>query len=524
MPTTTSHTFYLYGAYTFLLIMWVVGYDGIDFMGDVYYLKTGWSFWNGQLINFDNHLSLRWGAYVFSGLFTYILDFSDRSGSLVTLLFYCITVTLIWQVIPYNNLKKWGVLFFISHIFVIHNLSKVYPDSLLILWVLLVPISSLYRHKYPIAAAAVMVFALIFGIGTKETMIFLVPFVFLLFPFDYWRKRELTYYYYFLLFAGLGLIGYLSYFYLYFNDPFYQIRLLQEGDYFSAISYREEGWKSLLARLTYLPILNLVDNYYWLWIIMAIPSWYYGAKYQKAIHIEFALCNSLLLFGFWFMTSSLDYYNPILLNPRYMIIMVAPLSISVASGILFWIQNEIWRRNLALMLVAGGMTALFRSDWLAGFFLEAVAAVVYFVYHKRLWLYFAVLMAIPLLASIQHQHQLKNYRHFKALFAAQILEAETENKLLLTHEFLYRSSNVILGEPQKEYSLISLGSLEKVKQDIPENFTLFTYNYYRHAFLSEQVYLDEFSDWARLTGYSKTTEYIDEWIRIENYSRVSLED
>jgi len=524
MPTTSSHTFYLYGAYTFLLIMWVAGYQGPDFADDIYYIETGWKFWNGLPIKFDNHLSLRWGAYFFSGLPAYILEFSDRSGSLITLLFYCITVTLVWLVIPYNNLKKWGILFYLAHVFVLHYLSKVYPDSLLILWVLLVPISSLYRHNHPIGASAVMVLAFILGFGTKETMIFLIPFVLLLLPFDYYKKRKLTFYYSFLGFASLGLAVYFIYFYIYFNDPFFRIRLLQEVEYFSAISVKDTGWMSLLARLTYQPILTLVDNYYWLWIVMAIPSWYYGAKYQKAIHIEFALCNSLLLVGFWFMTSSLETYNPIQLNPRYLIVMIAPLSVSIASGIIYWIQNETWRMNLALILVAGGLTALFRSDWLVGFFLEAIAAVIYFIYHKRLWLYFAVLMAIPLLASIQYQHQLKNYRHFREQLSAQALKAQSESTPLMTHEFVYRSRNVILREPDTFYPIVSLSRLEEIKQDIPERITLFTYSYYRNAFPEEQVYLDELRNWIRNEGFIKSTIYIDEWVRIESYSKAIVDD
>jgi len=525
MPTTSSHIFYLYGAYTFLLIMWIAGYQGIDFKDDIFYIETGWAFWNGLPIQFDNHLSLRWGAYLYSGLFTYLLDYSDRSASLITLLFYGLTVTLVWWVIPYNNLKKWGVLFYLAHVFVIHYLSKVHPDSLLILWVLLVPISSLYRHKNPIAASAVMVLAIAFGLGTKETMVFMVPFVLLLFPFDYYKGKKMTFYYYFIGFAVLGIIMYLGYFYLYFHDPFFQFKLLHEAENIFSVTDREEGWRNLLSRLTYRPIHSLVDNYYWLWMVMAIPSWYYGAKYQKTIHIEFALCNSLLLLGFWFMTSSLDSYQPVQLNPRYLIIMIAPLSVSIASGIIFWIQNETWRRNMALLLVAGGLTALFRSEWLVGFFLEAVAVVIYFVYHKRLWLYFATLMAVPIIASVQYQQQLKNYRHFRNHLSTQVLEAEAEKIPLFTHEFIYRSSNVILREPDKSYTIASLYRFEEeVQQNIPDRFTLFTYSYYRHAFPEEQVYLDEFRNWIRTAGFSKSTIHVDEWVRIENYTRGPLED
>jgi hypothetical protein len=48
----------------FLITFWLVGFDGITFSDDVYYLLAGKSFWRGTMVFSDYHFSTRWGAYI----------------------------------------------------------------------------------------------------------------------------------------------------------------------------------------------------------------------------------------------------------------------------------------------------------------------------------------------------------------------------------------------------------------------------------------------------------------------------
>src|SRR5690554_6046561 len=120
-----------------LIGYWLFGYDGITFSDEVAYLQLGHQLWNDQAVVSDYHFTSRWGAFLFSGFFTHIFGFSDRYASLATLGFYLLTLYILWKITPLKS-RKWTVLFFISNIYLLHFLTKVYPDGFLILWVILI--------------------------------------------------------------------------------------------------------------------------------------------------------------------------------------------------------------------------------------------------------------------------------------------------------------------------------------------------------------------------------------------------
>jgi hypothetical protein len=52
-----------------------------------------------------------------------------------------------------------------------HFLTKVYPDSLLVFWTVLVPFSAVYREDRPFLSALGVTSGFFFGFITKETII-----------------------------------------------------------------------------------------------------------------------------------------------------------------------------------------------------------------------------------------------------------------------------------------------------------------------------------------------------------------
>src|SRR5690554_6021444 len=117
----------------FLIIYWIWGYDGIAFSDEVTYLQLGHQLWSNESVISNYHFTSRWGAFLFSGFFTFLLGFSDRYASLATLIFYLLTLYVAWRVTP-PGLRKWAVLFFIGNVYLLHFLTKVYPDGFLIFW------------------------------------------------------------------------------------------------------------------------------------------------------------------------------------------------------------------------------------------------------------------------------------------------------------------------------------------------------------------------------------------------------
>jgi hypothetical protein len=500
----------------FLVFYWIWGYDGITFSDEVAYLQLGHQLWSNESVVSDYHFTSRWGAFLFSGLFTNLLGFSDRYGSIATLIFYLLTLSVLWRVTP-SGLRKWAVLFFIGNVYLLHFLTKVYPDGFLILWVTLIPAAAVWRHDKPFAAACVMVTSFFIGFCTKETIVFLAPFPLLLFLADLRGRHSLNFYYYSGGIAVILAILYFGYYQWQFGDWLYRFKSVNEGHYISEYTYHDKGLANILKRITYLPILTFIERTYWLWWIMALPGIYYGIKKKDSMAFEFGASALCLLIGFWFMTSTLEFYNPIYLNPRHLIILVAPLSICIALGAKYWLHSLQWKRALALLLSSAGMYSIIFADWKVGLFYILFSGILFLRSRKIQFTAMAFGLVLPVLFSVYYQHQLKNYAHFSQSFRSAALGA-SDTSPLLTHDFIYFSREVLLQEPQVQRTIVSMAQMESLIQNPPEALTLFVYSYYRHAYPAEQLYLDKARKWIN-DNYVLTRKEENQWIGIENYNR-----
>ncbi|MBS9525755.1 hypothetical protein KI659_17175 [Litoribacter alkaliphilus] len=518
MKNPYSHYYYLGAGCIFLILYWLLGYEGIAFEDDVLYFQFGQSYYQGQQVQSEDYLSHRWGSYLFSGWITSLLGPSYRLATLINLVAYLGTLTIIWLVIPYRNLKKWGVIFFVTHLFTLQYLNKLFPDSLLIFWVLLIPVLSLYRHSEAPKTAIAMGLVMFLGFFTKESVSFLFIYPLILMAFDMHFKKPLKFYFYFFPFAGILMAGYFLYYWWNFDSPFYHIMTLQESYHLLSHSYAESGWKAILSRLTYQPFIHLTENYLWVLVMLALPSWYLGMKFHKPIHLEFAIANTLLLAGFWFMTTSLHHYNPMYLQPRHMIIMVAPLSVAIAYGVPSWLQNEIWRRNLAILMFGGSLIALSQAWWVMAGMLALISALIFKLYGKKLW---PALAGILLLAGILFPFQeitSKNYSHFYRHFVEENKKASKSKIPLFTNDFVYRSREVLAVNPVGTHYLHSIGHFD-LMEEIPAQLRLMVYHRQIHQYPHEDQLLEEFQTWLTRNGYHKIGESEDDWVGIYLYGR-----
>lgn len=500
----------------FLLFYWLWGYDGITFSDEVAYLQLGHQLWNNESVVTDYHFTSRWGAFLFSGIFTHLLDFSDRSGSVATLIFYLSTLVVVWRVTP-SAFRRWSVLFFIGNVYLLHFLTKVYPDGFLILWVALVPTAAVWRHREPFAAACVMAVAFFIGFCTKETIVFLAPFPLLLFVIDLQKRERLNFYYYF---GGITLViaaAYLGYYHWQFGDWLYRFKTVNEGHYISEYTYHDKGIGSILRRITYLPILTFIDRTYWLWWVMAIPGIYSGIRKQEPIALEFGASALCLLIGFWFMTSTLEFYNPVYLNPRHLIILIAPLAVCVALGSTRWLSSSRWRAGMAVLLASAGTYSIIYSDWKAGVFYVLFAGLFFLKKREIQFTAMTLGLILPVLFSVYYQHQLKNYPHFLQAFRTAYFQS-TATSPLLTHDFIFLSREVLLQEPQVQTNIFSMAQMENLVQNPPDSLTLFIYQYYHHAYPVEQEYLNKTRTWIN-ANYRLNQQEETQWIKIEKYCR-----
>jgi hypothetical protein len=484
----------LLGGTFFLFLYWLLGFDGITFSDDVYYLLAGKNFWEGSMEVNSYHFSSRWGAYVPSGLIGFILGFDPHKISLISLLSYVGSLWLLVQLLP-RKVNPWIlIMWMVTQVYFLHFLTKVYPDSLLVLWAVLIPFAASYRREKPIKAAFGVIAGLLFGFVTKETIVLLAPLPLLLFSFDVRRKiLSIQFYLSLIIFGMLAGVTYLGFFWWNFGDPFYRISSINAGHYISEFTYADKGIWSILKRISYLPILTFVERAYWIWIVMAIPGIYMAWKKRFSPGVEMSLALVCLIIGFWFMTSTLAFYNPIYLNPRHLIILVPILAFLIAMG---WeeLQTNRELNSLILGLVALGVViSVLQQDWKMAAFQFAFWLVLLFQKIPQRNLAIGILLLLPVLASIFYQYRNKAYSEFHKTLEAEVSKTDSP---ILTNNFIHFSREVLLPNNETAQELLlPIEKLDSLKPLLPSQIRVFIYSYYLHAYPKEQEDVIKLEKW-----------------------------
>ena len=367
----------------------------------------------------------------------------------------------------------------------------------------------------------ILVLALFGGFLTKETIIFLAPFPILLLLWD-WKNRSLNpIFYYSILVTGLIFsLLYLGYFWIEFGDPLYRITSINAGHYISEFTYADKGIWSILKRLTITPFITFVERAYWPWMVFAIPGIYEGFKSKDAPAFEFALAFLLLLLGFWFMSSTLEFYNPIYLNPRHLIIFIPILAFLISIGWNVWASSRKWKINLSILILAGSLISMFQGDFKQVVFLMAFTAVIWLDKKALKIPILALLLIFPALYSIHYQKELKQYEALISTIDELTHDPERQGPIL-TNNFIHFSREVILpfdesGDPKRyQDQLVPIESIDELNQDLPEHLSVLIYQYYQHAYPKEQEDVDRLEAWLKKNNYKldSETETGNLWVR-----------
>ncbi|RIW15551.1 hypothetical protein D0X99_08965 [Algoriphagus lacus] len=503
----------------FLVGYWLIGYDGITFSDDVYYLLAGKSFWEGTMEVNAYHFSTRWGAYVPSGLFGSLLGFEPHRISLVSLLSYAGTLWLLIKILP-DKVNPWLlVIWSCTQVYFLHFLTKVYPDSLLVFWTILIPFSATFRSKRPVLSALGVISGLFFGFITKETIVFMALLPVLLFAWD-WKKAKSNLPFYAWL-VGFGLVVgslYLGYFWFQFGSPFYRFESIQDGHYISEFTYADKSTWVMIRRLSILPILTFVERSYWLWFVFAIPGLYKLWKNPQSPGLEFGLAFLSLLICFWFMSTSFRFYNPIYLNPRHLIILVPILGFLIALGWEEWQENLKLKRIITGLILLGVVISLIQQDWkMAGFQFMGIG-ILYTLKDKKLTWAFGIYLLIPAVFSISYQRNLKEYPSMLQTLRMEASNSENQSPIL-TNNFLDFSKKVLLPDsPDSQILLVPIEKLDSIKSHPPQEIRVLLYDYYRHAYPKEQVDVTALEKWLEME-YAPVSETRKDLVWIRTFRR-----
>lgn len=487
----------LLGGLVFLLIYWWIGFDGITFSDDVYYLMAGKRFWEGTMEFNSYHFSTRWGAYIPSGLVGFLVGFDPHLISLISWISYAASLGLLIKLLPSQTNPWILVLWSCTQVYFLHFLTKVYPDSQLVFWTVLVPFAATFRKEKPFWAALGVVSGLFFGFLTKETMVFLAPFPLLLACFDLGKKDFNPTFY--LTLAGIGILFgcvYLGYFWWKFGNPFYRFESIQDGHYISEFTYADKSAWVMFKRLTIFPIVTFIQRAYWPWIVLALPA-LAGLKANLARgHLEVALALICLIVCFWMMSTNLRFYNPLYLNPRHLIPLVPLLSFLVALGWEKWQNHPKLKKSILSLLLFGVAVSLNESDLKMALFYALFALVLWpNIPPLRSTLLLSGLLLIPALYSIRYQQTLKDYPNLLETLQQLPSESPTE-EIVLTNNFIHFSREILLPEdPITQARLVQIEKLDSLKTLGPKQVRVIVYDYYRHAYPKEKMDVDALEKW-----------------------------
>lgn len=480
----------------FLFLYWWFGYDGITFSDDVYYLIAGKRFWEGTMIVNSYHFSSRWGAYVPAGLVGKILGFEPHRISLISLLSYAASLWMLIKVLPEKSNPWILVLWFSTQVYFLHFLTKVYPDSLLVFWTVLIPFSAYFRKSKPFLAALGVVMGLFFGFLTKETIVFLAPLPIILFFIDRVNPSfSSKFYLYLTSLAIVTTVVYLGYFWVSFGDPFYRISSINSGHYISEFTYADKGLRAILRRLSYLPIITFVERGYWPWIVFGLAGiWKIREQRYSSPILEYACASILILTGFWVMSSTLEFYNPIYLNPRHLILLVPILSFLIAVGWKRWTDDPILKKWILVLFFIGISISAVQQDLkMLGFqgliFVWILSAKLPF---RNLLLTGTLLF--PTVFAIRYQKDLKNYSGLIETLNKINLSNDNQD-IILTNSFINFSKEVLLpSDTNSQSRLISIEKTDSVLGLQPEKLQVLLHFYHQHAYPEEQQEVDHLED------------------------------
>ena len=320
------------------------------FLGDEYvYAENSVNISNGTFINSGHHFDNRFGLLLPMALIVKLLGTHYSVFFIWPFISFLLLLWSLWKIIHVENKS----IAFISFLLLAFNptllrLSADVAVDLVMTAFMTFAVFFTYHIRQSRFSQAkggfIVAFVLFYAVFTKMTAIYCFPFfAFLLFTdirkqqfFKFWRNL--------ILFSLLFYIIYFSTYYFTTGDAFFRFNGFEKTHGAGEVvpwNYRNRPLKDIITRLTLYPVaFFLFAPGYSLLMILGFFSILVGKWREKSALIKYTTIYFLFITGiFWFGSSSLKQYNPVILVERMLLPILPAAALLVAS--LWTNKNEI---------------------------------------------------------------------------------------------------------------------------------------------------------------------------------------
>lgn len=185
-------------------------------------------------------------------------------------------------------------------------------------------------------------FTLFYAVFTKMTAIYCFPFFAFLFINDLYKKQFLQFWKSLIAFSLLFYFLYFGAYYYLTGDAFFRFNGFEATHGSGNIvpwNYRNRPWRDIIERITIYPVaFFMFAPGYSLLMILSVFSIFVGSLWRKSGLARYTSLYFLMItFAFWFGSSSLKQYNPVILVERMLLPLLPAAAILVA---LLWEKKE----------------------------------------------------------------------------------------------------------------------------------------------------------------------------------------
>lgn len=401
------------------LLYFLEGFAGYYFYDDISYARFAYQLQAGTFQISEDIFSHRWGIIVPTALFYKIGGVNDFTTRLLPFLSYLGILILLFLAFSKEKVLPCILLFTGLDFYTFFFSEKLYPDLPLAftsLGALLILFQKTAKPWSPFAFVLLNFAAFL----CKMTIVYLLPFYLLIFIQDFQKKRYREFWKQSIVLGGFLLLLYFGFYYWQIGNPWYRWQTIQEGHYESALSYYDKSLYQILARLTYQPILMLVESSMAISFIFALPI-FFKIKWQDLRSSPISFFGGVaigILLMFWFFSTSFRYYSPIGLQARHLLIAM-PLVGILAS---FSLQN-ISKKSSSFIIIGFIFCAVYTfqiQNKIAWIYLLLVFLIMtyYFFQTQLARIGFGILIFLSLLIHPAYSFWKSNTQNYQAEKAA----------------------------------------------------------------------------------------------------------